>query len=77
MVLMHCRQGACAKSLDSLYDSFINNFEFLPEYYLKSDLSAFAFQKNAFFREQYLAESNTGLESCFYRIVNCCIPYGT
>ena len=58
-------QGACAKSLDSLYDSFINNFEFLPEYYLKSDLSAFAFQKNAFFREQYLAESNTGLEFMF------------
>jgi hypothetical protein len=54
-----------ATSLDSLYNAFVGNFEFLPEYYLKSDLSTFAFQKNAFFREQYLAESNTGLEFMF------------
>ena len=48
--------------IDSLYEAVISQFGFLPEYYLKSDLSTFAFQKDTYFKQQYLAESNTGLE---------------
>lgn len=51
--------------VDSLYEALVSNFEFLPEYYLKSDLSTFAFQKDTYFKQQYLAESNTGLEFVF------------
>jgi len=53
------------KSLDSLYESFISNFEFLPEYYTKMDLSTFAFHKSRYFKEEYLAESNTALDFAF------------
>jgi hypothetical protein len=66
MLLLLC--ASCSiqgKSLDSLFESALSNFEFLPEYYTKFDLSTFAFHKNRYFKEQYLAESNTGLEFMF------------
>jgi hypothetical protein len=53
------------KSLDSMYNVIFSNFQFLPEYDTKFDLSTFAFQKNKYFKEQYLAECNTGLEFMF------------
>jgi hypothetical protein len=56
---------APAKPLDSLYQAFVSNFDFLPEYYLKFDFSTFAFKKDLYFQQQYLAESNTGLEFAF------------
>jgi hypothetical protein len=51
--------------IDTLYRSFIADFDLLPEYYLKFDFNTFAFKKNTYFKQQYLAESNTALEFMF------------
>jgi hypothetical protein len=52
-------------SLDSLYNWALANFQILPEYHTKFDLTTFAFHKNTYFKQQYLAETNTGLEFMF------------
>ncbi len=43
----------------------LNNFQIFPEFHTKFDLTTFAFHKNTYFRQQYLAESNTGMEFMF------------
>jgi hypothetical protein len=53
---------ASSNSLDSLYASFLRNFHIFPEYHAKVDLTTFAFHKDTYFKQQYLAEFNTGLE---------------
>jgi hypothetical protein len=45
-----------------LYDMLLDNFELLPEYYTKFDLSTFAFHKNTYFKQEYLAEVNSGVD---------------
>jgi len=56
--------------LDALAESFISNFEFLPEYHIDIDLSTFFLQKNAFFQQHYFFENNTGLEMGFLSVRN-------
>jgi hypothetical protein len=51
-----------AFSVDSLFEPLIRPIELLPEYYMQFDLSAFALQRDAFFKRQYLAEPHPNLE---------------
>jgi hypothetical protein len=60
---------ACT-SLDSLYNLVLANVDLLPEYHTKFDLTTFAFHKNTYFKQQYLAECNTGLEFMFLSFRN-------
>lgn len=55
-----------AFSLDSLFEPLIRPFNLLPEYYMRFDISTFAFQRDAFFKRQYLAEPHPDLE--FYML---------
>jgi hypothetical protein len=64
-IVLFLSNSASCKSLDSLYKVIHNNFQFFPEYHTKFDLSTFAFHKNTWFKQQYLAETNTGLEFMF------------
>jgi hypothetical protein len=64
-LLVFLPHNASCKSLDSLYEAVLANFQMLPEYHTKFDLTTFAFHKSAYFRQQYLAETNTGLEFMF------------
>jgi hypothetical protein len=65
--------GACAVTLlvvaaagtdepPSTFESFLHDFTLLPEYYLQTDIKTFLLHKNDYFRRQYLAEANLGLE---------------
>jgi hypothetical protein len=65
IALLSIPNSTHCKPLDSLYQVFLSNFQIFPEYHTKFDLTTFAFHKSAYFRQQYLAESNTGLEFMF------------
>lgn len=56
---------ATALSLDTIRQRLSSQFSFLPEYYLRTDLSGFAFHKSTYFKNNYLAESNNGFEFAF------------
>ncbi|HUI94050.1 MAG TPA: hypothetical protein VLX68_17560 [Chitinivibrionales bacterium] len=47
---------------DSLSMPPAQSFTLLPEYYMQFDMSAFALQRDAFFRRQYLAEPHPDLD---------------
>ncbi|MBN1756877.1 MAG: hypothetical protein JW863_01080 [Chitinispirillaceae bacterium] len=51
-----------AFSPDSLFEPVFSTFEFLPDYYLRFELSTFALHRDAFFKRQYLAEPHPDLE---------------
>jgi hypothetical protein len=52
-------------TIDSLFEPVLRSFQLLPDYYLRFDISTFAFHQDAFFERQYLAEPHPQLEFCF------------
>lgn len=54
-----------AITLDSLTERILAPFDFLPDYYLRFDMSAFALHQNEFQKRQFLAEPHPELEFCF------------
>jgi hypothetical protein len=46
---------------ESIFEPVFRDFTFLPDYYLKFDVSTFAFHHDAFFKRQYLAEIDPSL----------------
>lgn len=50
---------------DSAFQRFLGNLQFVPQYYLSTDLSGFALHQNAFYKRQYLGEWTTGLGITF------------
>ncbi|MBN1577503.1 MAG: hypothetical protein JW913_13175 [Chitinispirillaceae bacterium] len=49
-------------SVDSIFEPFLRSFDLLPDYYLRFNVSTFAFHRDAFFKRQYLAEPHPDLE---------------
>jgi hypothetical protein len=59
-----------AVSLDSLKEQLLAPFSFLPDYYMRFDLSTFALQQNELQKRQYLAQPHPELEFCFLSYKN-------
>ena len=55
-----------AFSPDSIFEPLMRNFDFLPDYYLRFNISAFALHRDEFLKRQYLAESRSDLEFRFF-----------
>lgn len=51
-----------ALTLDSLFEPVFKKFSFLPDYYLRFNVSFFALHQDAFFKRQYLAEPYSDIE---------------
>ena len=49
---------------ESVFEPVFRQFTFLPDYYLRFDISTFALHQDAFFKRQYLAEPHPDLEFC-------------
>jgi len=63
MLLAGLSHGAAPGDGDlSLYERMMQHTAFLPEYYLQTDISTFAFHKSSRFRSNFLAESENRLE---------------
>jgi hypothetical protein len=58
LVFVPCQAGLLGRA-DSVFQRFLGNFLFFPEYYLQTDLGGFTLQKDVYFRQQRLAEWNT------------------
>ena len=54
-----------AITLDSLKEKLLEPFDFLPDYYLRFDMSTFALHQNEFQKRNFLAEPHPELEFCF------------
>jgi hypothetical protein len=63
-----CQAGLLGKA-DTVCQGIINQFSFLPEYYLQTDLAGYTLQKNAVSRQQHLAEWNTSTSFVFLSVL--------
>jgi hypothetical protein len=59
-----------AFTIDSLFEPIMRPFQFLPDYYLRFDMSGFLNRRDEFFRRQYLAEPHPDLDFCLISYKN-------
>ncbi len=75
VLLLTCStlHAAFLDKADTLWTSFISNFEFFPEYHLKADVSMYFLQRHNYrskavqdyYYQRYFVENNTNLEFAF------------